>query len=81
MDRGIIRRLDSTGRPTIPVEFRKLLDLKVGDEVEIKLVEDSIVIKKRQKMYTDDNYIILNDVKYHKDYVARLIKKDEKGDN
>lgn len=41
-----------------------------------QLNDDAIIIKKKQKMYDKNNYIILNDVKYHKDYIARLIRED-----
>lgn len=76
MNRGIIRRLDTLGRPVLPKEYRTILGLNTGDEVEMTLNDDAIIIKKKQKMYDKNNYIILNDVKYHKDYIARLIRED-----
>ena len=43
---GIKRKLDNLGRVVIPIEFRKELDIKVLDKIEIFLVKDGIFLKK-----------------------------------
>lgn len=42
---GIIRRLDSLGRITLPKEYRKYLGIKPLDEMQIILEEDKIILK------------------------------------
>jgi len=42
----ITRTIDNLGRITIPISFRKRLNINVGDELNISLVDDSIVYKK-----------------------------------
>nr|DAQ49075.1 MAG TPA: stage V sporulation protein T [Caudoviricetes sp.] len=44
--RGVIRKIDILGRVVLPIEFRKVLDLKEKDEVEIFLLKDGFYIKK-----------------------------------
>lgn len=47
--RGIKRKLDPLGRFVIPMEFRKELGLKEGDNVEMFLIEDGIFIRTREE--------------------------------
>lgn len=44
--KGIIRRLDTLGRVVFPKEFRKSLDIKNNDELEIILLKDGLYVKK-----------------------------------
>lgn len=44
--KGIIRRLDTLGRVVFPKEFRKSLDIKNNDELEIFLLKDGFYVKK-----------------------------------
>ena len=44
--RGLIRKLDSVDRVTLPQEYRNTLEMKERQEVEIFLLEDGIYIKK-----------------------------------
>ena len=51
--KGLARRLDGLGRVTLPIEFRKELDI-LSDErqwVEIFLLEDGLFIKKKEFKY------------------------------
>ena len=43
---GIVRSVDQLGRVVIPMETRKKLNIKNGDEVEIYTEGTSVVIKK-----------------------------------
>lgn len=44
---GIQRQFDVLGRITIPIEYRKYLNIKTGDKAEIVLTDnEEIIIKK-----------------------------------
>lgn len=42
---GVKRHLDNLGRVVLPKEFRKVLDLKEEDSVEIFLLKNGLYIK------------------------------------
>ncbi len=46
---GIIRTLDELGRIVIPKEYRKHLNIKEGQDLELVVVNDFIVIGKAKK--------------------------------
>lgn len=46
MESGIIRELDNLGRVVIPMEWRRELDIKPKDPIEIIKNGDEIIIKK-----------------------------------
>lgn len=43
---GIIRRIDDLGRVVIPREIRKQFLIKEGDQLEIFVNKDEIILKK-----------------------------------
>ena len=43
---GVVRRIDDLGRIVIPKEIRRTLKINDGDNVEIYVSDDSIVLKK-----------------------------------
>ena len=43
---GIIRRIDDLGRVVIPKEIRKNLRIKEGDNLEIFVEKEEIILKK-----------------------------------
>ena len=45
---GVARKLDDLGRIVLPAELRRALDLKAGDELDIALDGDHIVLAKVQ---------------------------------
>jgi AbrB family looped-hinge helix DNA binding protein len=47
MSTGIVRKIDDLGRVVIPAEFRRTLGVHEGDELEILLEGEQIVIKPR----------------------------------
>ena len=47
---GIIRRIDDLGRIVIPKEIRKNLRIKEGDNLEIFVVNEEIILKKYSMM-------------------------------
>ena len=46
---GTIRRMDELGRIVLPIELRRMLDITEGDEIEIALEDDRIVLQKLEK--------------------------------
>lgn len=46
---GIVRKLDPVGRLTLPVELRKQFHLEKGDELEMFVDGDMVVLKKKEK--------------------------------
>ena len=55
---GIVRKLDSLGRIVIPKEIRYNLHIKDGDNLEIYIDRDSIILKKFSNI---DNISLLSD--------------------
>lgn len=51
MVKGIVRKIDQLGRITIPIEYRKTIDLKAGNKVGLQLEGKTIHIVKQ------DNFI------------------------
>lgn len=51
--RGISRKIDELGRITIPMEYRKELNINADDRqwLEMYLLDDGIFIKKKKIMY------------------------------
>ena len=47
---GVVRKIDELGRLVIPKEIRKSLNIRSGEDIEIFIEEDKIVLKKYQKM-------------------------------
>ena len=45
---GVVRRVDELGRIVLPIEIRKVLDIKQHDAVEIFTDEDKIILQKYQ---------------------------------
>lgn len=43
---GLVRRIDDLGRVVIPKEYRKVINVREGDPLELFLTEDGIVFKK-----------------------------------
>ena len=43
---GIVRRIDPLGRFVLPIEMRRVLDIDVGDELEIIRDGDTVILKK-----------------------------------
>lgn len=47
---GVIRKIDELGRIVIPKEIRKNLNIRNGEDVQIYIEEDRIILKKYQKI-------------------------------
>ena len=53
---GIVRRIDDLGRIVIPKEIRKSLRINEGENVEIFIEDESIVLKKYSVLNKIENY-------------------------
>ena len=47
---GIVRRIDELGRIVIPKEIRKTLHIKNGENLEIFIQNDNIILKKYSEL-------------------------------
>jgi AbrB family transcriptional regulator (stage V sporulation protein T) len=54
---GVIRRIDELGRIVLPKEIRRNLGIREGENLEIFVSEDAIVLKKYSKL-ADSNEIV-----------------------
>lgn len=43
---GIVRRMDDLGRVTIPIELRRILNIREGDALEIYLTDGGVLFRK-----------------------------------
>ena len=43
---GIVRKVDNLGRIVLPIEIRKVLDIKEKDSIEIFIDDNKIVLEK-----------------------------------
>ena len=54
---GIIRKIDELGRIVLPKEIRKTLNINTGDDFQITVNEDKIILHKFQKLRNIENEI------------------------
>ena len=45
--KGMIRHLDQLGRLVLPKEYRKVLQIELGDPVEMTLTAEGVLVKKQ----------------------------------
>lgn len=45
---SMVRRVDNLGRIVIPVEFRRMMEMNCGQDVELIVKEDTLVLKRFQ---------------------------------
>ena len=43
---GIVRKIDALGRIVLPIELRKHMDIATGDDIEIFVSGNSIILEK-----------------------------------
>ena len=74
---GTTKKIDDLGRVCIPKEYRKVLDIRDKDLINISIVDDKIVISKSYKSINYENeirkYIYL---KYGNAYMDYFISGD-----
>ncbi len=52
MNTGIVRKIDELGRIVIPKEIRKSLNIRNGEDLQIFIRDEEIVLKKYKKLLT-----------------------------
>lgn len=59
---GIVRKIDELGRIVLPKELRKSLNINTGDDFQITLNEEKIILEKYSKLknYNDELIKIIN---------------------
>lgn len=72
---GFTRKIDNLGRIVIPREYRKILNIKDYDLINITLNNNKLVLKK-QNNSIDYEEILYNVLKSKKDY-NYLVTKEE----
>ena len=72
---GFTRKIDNLGRIVIPREYRKILNIKDYDLINITLNNNKLVLKKQNNII-DYEEIIYNVLKSKKDYNYLVTKED-----
>ena len=72
---GFTRKIDNLGRIVIPREYRKILNIKDYDLINITLNNNKLVLKK-QNNTIDYEEILYNVLKSKKDYNYLVTKED-----
>lgn len=72
---GFTRKIDNLGRIVIPREYRKILNIKDYDLINITLNNNKLVLKK-QNNSIDYEEILYNVLKSKKDYNYLVTKED-----
>ena len=76
---GIVRKLDSLGRLVLPVEIRKVLDIKEKDSIEIFIDSDHILLQKYQPTCifcnSVENIIYFNNKRVCSECIEKLKEK------
>ena len=77
MTTGIVRRIDDLGRIVIPKEIRRVLKISEGDNLEINVDDDKIILRKYSVL---DNLIeLFNRIvdSYHKNFKKEILITDK----
>ena len=72
---GVIRRVDELGRVVIPIEIRKILEIKEKDSLGIFLEDEGIFIKKQEPHCVFCNSNINLETFYNKKICKNCIKE------
>ena len=76
---GIVRKIDELGRIVLPKELRKTLNINPGDDFEIKLCEDKILLEKYSRLENFEETImnIINCFSFENKYKILLSINDK----
>ena len=47
---GIIRKIDELGRIVLPKELRKYININPGDDFQIKIENEKIILEKKKRL-------------------------------
>lgn len=56
MNTGMVRKIDELGRIVIPKEIRKSLNIRNGEDVQIFIRDEEIILKKYKKLLSIKDY-------------------------
>ena len=73
---GVIRRIDELGRIVIPKEIRKKLRIKTGDNLEILVEGDDIVLKKYSFIENIETYVQMYADSFNHVLKVRLLRDE-----
>lgn len=76
---GVVRKIDDLGRIVIPKEIRKSLNIKNGEDLQIFVDNDNIVLKKFVKILSIKEYteILINELKKFTDSIICITDKEK----
>lgn len=78
---GIVRNIDRLGRVVLPMELRKLLDLKVKDPVEIFTHGSDVIIRKYRPSCVfcnrDGNFLEFKGLNVCSHCIAELVETED----
>lgn len=73
---GIVRKVDELGRIVLPIEIRKIMDIKVKDSVEIFTDDSRIILQKYSPACTfcnnADNVVYFNGKRICADCIEKI---------
>ena len=73
---GVVRKVDELGRIVLPIEIRKVLDIKQKDAIEIFTDEDKIILQKYQPACVfcnnADNIVFFNGKRICEDCLRKI---------
>ena len=52
MDTGMVRKIDDLGRIVVPAEMRRLFNIREGDQLQISVREEAILLQKLEATCT-----------------------------
>lgn len=55
---GITRKIDDLGRIVLPKELRKYLNINTGDDFQIKIEDEKIILEKYSRLERIEDYIL-----------------------
>ena len=75
---GVVRKIDDLGRIVIPKEIRKSLNIRNGEDLQIFVDNDNIVLKKFVKILSIKEYteILINELKKYTDSIICITDKE-----
>lgn len=53
-EKGVLKRMDSLGRITIPITFRKLIEIDKDTDLEISCLDNKIIISRADSKGKED---------------------------
>ncbi len=76
---GVVRKIDDLGRIVIPKEIRKSLNIRNGEDLQIFVDNDNIVLKKFVKILSIKEYteILINELKKYTDSIICITDKEK----